>query len=152
MQPIPAFGIEARRWSVVFHRQSKHLFFRLIAMGEFKHVSALAWIPELGQWWIYDVGFRRTSLKALVDGPAAQSIIAAIVKGNAVVTIDVREDDLPWMRLGMFCTTAVAHLIGLRSGALRPDALYRHLVAQGGIVSDDAGRCANDAGRPEPAG
>src|SRR6266705_1623585 len=120
MREVSAFGIEARRWTIVFHRKSKHLFFRLIAMGHFKHVSALAWIPELSQWWVYDVGFRRTSLKVLEDGPAAHAMIAAIVRDNTTVTIDVR-DDLPWMRLGMFCTTAVSHLIGLRSGALRPD-------------------------------
>lgn len=150
MQPIPAFGIEARRWSVVFHRQSKQLFFRMIAMGHFKHVSALAWIPELSQWWIYDVGFRRTSLKVMVDGPAAQAAIAAIVNGNAVVTVDVREDDLPWFRLGLFCTTAVAHLLGLRCVAVRPDALYRKLVANGGTVQDHAGRRAENRDRSKP--
>lgn len=142
MREISAFGVEATRWTVVFHRKSKHLFFRLIAMGHFKHVSAIAWIPELGQWWVYDVGFRRTSLKVLVDGESAQTIVAAIVKGNATVTIDIRDDGLPWMRLGMFCTTAVSHLIGIRTGALRPDRLYRHLVAQGGVVRDDAIRQA----------
>jgi hypothetical protein len=138
---LPASGIEARRWTIVFHRNSKQLFFRLIAMGHFKHVSALAWIPELGQWWVYDVGFRRTSLKVLPDGPGAQSTIAALVEGNATVTIDV-QDQLPWFRLGLFCTTAVSHLIGVRCAALRPDALYRHLIAKGGVVRDDARHAA----------
>ena len=141
MREVSAYGIEATRWTIVFHRKSKYRFFRLIAMGHFKHVSALAWIPELGQWWVYDVGFRRTSLKVLEDGPSAQAMIAAIVDGNATVTVDV-SDELPWMRLGMFCTTAVSHLVGLRCGALRPDALYRHLVAKGGVVRDDAIRPA----------
>lgn len=145
MREVSAFGIEASRWTVVFHRNSKHLFFRLIAMGHFKHVSALAWVPELGQWWVYDVGFRRTHLKVLVDGPSAQQIVAAIIKGNATVTIDV-QDNLPWMRLGLFCTTAVSHLIGVRCAALRPDALYRKLIASGGIVRDDALRPATDSG------
>jgi hypothetical protein len=145
MREISAFGVEAQRWTIVFHRKSKHLFFRMIAMGHFKHVSAIAWIPELSQWWVYDVGFRRTSLKVLVDGESAKAIIAAIVKGNATVTIDVRDDELPWMRLGMFCTTAVSHLIGIRTGALRPDRLYRHLVAQGGVVRDDAIRPAENS-------
>lgn len=138
MREINAFGVEAARWTVVFHRKTDHLFFRLIALGHFKHVSAMAWMPDLGQWWIYDVGFRRTRLKVLVDGPTAQGIIAAIVKDNATVTVDVRDDQLPWMRLGMFCTTAVSHLLGVRCGALRPDALYRKLIATGGIVRDHA--------------
>lgn len=141
MREVCAFGIEARRWTVVFHREAEHWFFSLIACGQFKHVSALAWIPELSQWWIYDVGFRRTRLKVLEDGQAAHGIIAAIVKGNAAVTIDIREDGLPWMRLGLFCTTAVSHLLGLRGFALRPDALYRRLVAAGGLVTDNAPQC-----------
>jgi hypothetical protein len=153
MREVPPFGIEAARWTVVFHRQAENRFFSMIALGHFKHVSALAWIPELSQWWVYDVGFRRTRLKVLVDGPSAQSIIAAIVTGNATVTIEVRDDNLPWMRLGLFCTTAVSHLIGVRCGALRPDALFRHLVAQGGVVRDDGPiQCAPDSCRSEPCG
>lgn len=146
MREIPPFGIEALRWTIVFHRKAENRFFSMIALGRFKHVSALAWVPELGQWWVYDVGFRRTRLKVLVDGASAQAIIAAIIKDNATVTVDIREDQLPWMRLGLFCTTAVSHLIGLRCGALRPDALYRHLVAHGGIVRDDAAATAPASG------
>jgi hypothetical protein len=146
VREISAFGVEAMRWTVVFHRKSDHLFFRLIALGHFKHVSALAWIPELGQWWVYDVGFRRTRLKVLVDGDSAKQIVGAIIKGNATVTVDVREDQLPWMRLGMFCTTAVSHLIGLRCGALRPDSLFRHLIANGGVLRDDAIEPATNSG------
>jgi hypothetical protein len=119
-------------------------------MGHFKHASALAFIPELGQWWLYDVGFRRTNLRVLVDGAGAHAEIAAMVKDNAVVTIDV-QDELPWLRLGMFCTTGISHLIGLRCGALRPDALYRHLLSKGGVLHDDARRArAADCARPEP--
>jgi hypothetical protein len=146
MREISAFGIEAARWTVVFHRKAENWFFSAIALGRFKHVSALAWIPELGQWWVYDVGFRRTRLKVLEDGPTAVNIVAAIIKGNATVTVDVREDQLPWMRLGMFCTTAVSHLIGVRCAALRPDALYRHLIASGGILRDDESTTANNRG------
>lgn len=146
LREVTPDGIEARRWTVVFHRQAENRFFSMIAMGRFKHVSALAWIPELGQWWLYDVGFRRTRLRVLEDGQIAQGVIAAIVRGNATVTIDVREDGLPLMRLGLFCTTAVSHLLGLRCSALRPDALYRHLVAKGGVVRDDGSQEARAGG------
>ncbi|SEE52207.1 hypothetical protein [Bradyrhizobium lablabi] len=146
MHEIPAFGVEARRWTVVFHREAHNRFFSLIALGHFKHVSAIAWLPELSQWWVYDVGFRRTRLRVLVDGDNAKATISAIVRGNAAVTVDVREDGLPWLRLGLFCTTAVSHLIGLSCSALRPDALFRHLVAKGGLVSDDGIQEAPDSG------
>ena len=144
MREIPAYGIEAKRWTVVFHRKSEHLLFRLLAMGRFKHVSAFAWIPELGIWTIYDVGFRRTRLIHLADGQHAHAVIAALAVGNVLVTVDAREDSLPLMRAGLFCTTAIKHLIGARSSALRPDSLYRHLVAQGGVVRDDECRPPKD--------
>jgi hypothetical protein len=152
VREVPGFGIEARRWTVVFHRKAENRFFDVIAMGEFKHVSAFAFIPELGIWILYDVGFRRTRIELLAETDHARTILANIVKGNAIVTIETSERALPLMRLGMFCTTAVAHLIGVRSRALRPDRLFRHLVAAGGVVIDDAVREAPDRGRPEPCG
>jgi hypothetical protein len=136
MREVSAFGIEAKRWTVVFHRKAENRIFSAIALGRFKHVSALAWIPELNQWWVYDVGFRRTRLKVLEDGQTAQRIITAILDGNATITVDIRDDAFPWLRLGMFCTTAIAHLIGVRCGCLRPDALYRKLIASGGVARD----------------
>lgn len=150
MREVPAFGIEARRWTVVFHRRAENWFFGAIACGHFKHVSAFAFIPDLGVWVIYDVGFRRTRIELLADTDNAKTILAHIVKGNCTVTIETSEDSLPLMRLGMFCTTAIAHLVGIRSSALRPDRLFRHLVAAGGVVIDDASRQATDRGRPEP--
>jgi hypothetical protein len=146
LREVSPHGIEARRWTVVFHRKAENRFFSAIAMGHFKHVSALAWIPELNQWWIYDVGFRRTRLKVLEDGMIAKQVICAIIKGNATVTVDVRDDGLPWMRLGLFCTTAVSHLLGVRCGSLRPDALYRKLIASGGILRDDGTAATTNSG------
>lgn len=144
LREVTPWGLEPTHWTVVFHRKAENRFFSAIAMGRFKHVSALAWVPEVAQWWVYDVGFRRTRLRVLEDGVMAQAAIAAIIKGNATVTVDVRDDHLPWMRLGMFCTTAVAHLVGVRCAALRPDALYRKLIASGGILRDDGTRQAAD--------
>lgn len=144
MREVPAFGIEARRWTVVFHRKAENWFFAAIACGRFKHVSAFAYLPELGIWTIYDVGFRRTRLTHLADGVHAHAVISAIVDGNCLVTVDARADCLPLFRIGLFCTTAIKHLIGVRSSALRPDRLFRHLVAQGGVVRDDAGQRAEN--------
>lgn len=150
MREVPSHGIEARRWTVVFHRKAENWFFDLIAMGEFKHVSAFAWLPEFGLWVFYDVGFRRTRIMHMAEGVAAHATIAAIVDGNCTVTFDARNENLPLFRLGFFCTTAVKHLIGVRSSALRPSALIRHLVAQGGVIRDDGSREAADSAGSEP--
>lgn len=149
MREVPAYGIEARRWTVVFHRKAENRFFSLIAMGHFKHVSAFAFIPELGLWTIYDVGFRRTRLIHLADTDEAKTILAYIVKGNCTVTVETGDASLPLMRAGLFCTTAIKHLIGARSSALRPDRLFRHLVAQGGVVRDDGSEGTGNPCRPQ---
>jgi hypothetical protein len=149
---VPILGIEPRRWTVVFHRKAHNRFFAAIALGEFKHVSAFAFVPEFGVWIIYDVGFRRSRIELLADTDHAKTIMANIIKGNCFVTIETSQENLPLMRLGMFCTTAIAHLIGIRSSALRPDRLFRHLVAAGGVVCDDEARDAQNRGRPEPCG
>ena len=152
MREVPALGIEARRWTVVFHRKAENRIFNLIAMGHFKHVSAFAFIPELGIWTIYDVGFRRTRLIHLADTDHAKTILGEIIRGNCTVTVEARDDYLPLFRAGMFCTIAIKHLIGSRSSALRCDRLFRDLVAQGGVVRDDADRYPEDSRRPEPCG
>ena len=153
MMEVPAFGVEARRWTVVFHRKAENRFFSAIAMGEFKHCSAFAWLPELGIWVFYDVGFRRTRLVHMADGEFAQATIGNLCRGNAMVTLEARSDGLPLMRWGLFCTTAVSHLLGLSCVALRPDALHRRLIALGGIERDDASpRPAPRRRGPEPEG
>lgn len=140
MHEVPAPGAaEPQRWTIVFHRKPANWFFCFIAFGEFKHVSAFAWIPELRIWLTFDAGFSRTRIVALPDTEYSKAILRSLITGNAIVTMPVREAAMPWFRLGPFCTTAVKHLIGLRSSALRPDTLLRHCIAQGGEFSDDAG-------------
>lgn len=148
---------EAARWTLVFHRVPHNWFFSLIAMGHFKHVSAFAWLPDARVWLLYDVGFRRTRIVALPDTPESKALLTQIITGNAIVTMPVREDALPFWRPGLFCTTGVAHLIGLRSGALRPDALFRSCLRNGGQLSDDEDRSSSAGahpagGRPQPHG
>jgi hypothetical protein len=143
---------EPQRWSVVFHRKAANRFFSLIAMGHFKHVSAFAWLPELRTWLLFDVGFRRTRIVALPDTAKSKAYLAAVIDGNAIVSMPVRDDALPIFRTGLFCTTAIKHLIGLSSGALRPDALFRHCLSHGGELSDDAGQGTGHSSRSQSRG
>ena len=129
---------EPERWTVVFHRVAGNRFFSWLAMGHFKHVSAFAWVPDLKVWLVYDVSFRRTRIVLLPDTPESKAHLAKIITGNCMVTLNARHDAFPVMRFGLLCTTAIKHLLGLSGGALRPDALFRLCVREGGAVSDDA--------------
>lgn len=135
------------RWSVVFHRKGYNRFFSLIAMGRFKHVSAFAWLPEMRVWLLYDVGFRRTVITVMPDNDGSKVVLADLIRGNCMVTLNAREGRPHVARLGFFCTTAVKHLLGLSGGALRPDALFRLCVREGGEISDDESRENRSASR-----
>lgn len=128
---------EPRRWTVVFHRKAANRFFSLIAMGHFKHVSAFAWAPEMRVWIIYDVGFDRSRIAVLPDTEASKLLLQRIIAGNCIVTMEARGGNGTPFRFGLFCTTAIKHLLGLGGSALRPDALFRLCVREGGTVSDD---------------
>jgi hypothetical protein len=141
---------EPVRWTVVFHRKAENWLFGLIALGRFKHVSAFAWVPECVVWLHYDVGFRRTRITVLPDTEESKAYLARLITGNAIVTMPVRDDAVPLLRFGLFCTTAVKHLIGLGGGALRPDALFASCLRHGGELSDDASQENRSAGRPQP--
>lgn len=129
---------EATRWNIVFHRKAENWIFGVIAMGRFKHVSAFAWVPDCAVWLHYDVGFWHTRITVLPDTVEATTCIARLIDGNAVVSMPVRTGAVPLFRLGLFCTSAVKHLIGLGGSALRPDALFASCLRNGGELSDDA--------------
>lgn len=137
MDAVALKAAEPARWSIVFHRQAENRIFGLIAMGRFKHVSAFAWLPGPRVWVHYDLGFCRTRIIVLPDTAESKAYLAALIAGNAIVTMKARGDARPFMRLGLFCTSAVKHLIGLQGFGLRPDALYRLMVSRGGEASDD---------------
>ena len=141
---------EPGRWTVVFHRKAENWFFAAIAMGHFKHVSAFAWVPDCQAWVHYDLGFRRTRITLLPDTKKSEAYLAELITGNAIVTMPPRAGVVRVFRLGLFCTTAVKHLIGIGGSALRPDALFASCLRNGGELSDDgsqnnpasAGSCA----------
>lgn len=150
MEAYALTAAEPARWTVVFHRKTDHWFFSAIAMGRFKHVSAFTWLPEAKVWLFYDLGFRRTRVVVLPDTAESKAEICRLIAGNAIITMPVRHDALPLFRLGLFCTSAVKHLIGLNSSALRPDALFASCLRHGGELSDDASQNHPAGARPEP--
>lgn len=117
-------------WYVAFYGSGRHWWSPLTRPG-FRHVLAFAYAAHAQCWLIYDVGRYRTLIRAL-DSTAFTHWIAGLPTERKIVLFE--GDGLPappaW-RVGFWCTTAVAHLVGVRSRALRPEALYRDLLAQG---------------------
>lgn len=142
---------EPAEWFVVFHRDSVRPWVRFFAWGQYRHVSAFGRIPWSGDWVFYDFLTARTRV-LMVPDEKSNLFLAHYSKLGKIVRMPAPDpDDVGVkLKLGMWCVTAVAHLLGLRTCALRPDALLRHCLANGGtIVVDDIDETQ---GRPSTEG
>lgn len=127
-------AIEPVDWILVFRPWSDSWLVNLLVPGRFKHVSACAYLEALRGWVTYDVGFDGTKIVVMPAGTEAETILSKWFEGCTLVR--VRKDHAIRCRLAVFgwCAPSVARLIGLRSGALRPQALYRQCLRNGGTV------------------
>lgn len=144
-------AIEPVQWNVVFHRKALSRWSSAIAMGHFKHVSAFAYLAGLKGWVLFDVQFSRLRIVVLPDTFDSRVILGQVMKGNAVILMSRREGGgIRFFRLGFFCTSAIKHLLGIRSSALRPSALFRECLRNGGeLISGDEN---GDVDKPSTAG
>lgn len=121
------------RWFVVFDPVAANPWVQRLVPGRFKHVRACAFVPVLRLWLFYDVALANTLVLALPDGEEAERYIATFTAGCEQIAMVPRRYGRPRL-LPFTCVSAVKHLIGLNSGALRPDALYRDCLAAGGTL------------------
>lgn len=122
----------ATTWVLVFCRHSPVWWVDRLP-GRYKHVRAYAYLPPMRAWLFYDVSLSGTAIYAAPDGKEAEAYIGRFVRDADLVSVKPRLAARRRPRLGPFtCVSATAHLIGLRTGALRPDRLYRDVLAAGG--------------------
>ena len=122
-------------WLLVFHPNSTRAWVNRLVPGFYKHVSSVAWFESAQCWIFFDPGLERTQVLALSedDGVDAYGRLAGPC---GVMRVKVNRSAGPW-RFGIFCVPQIKHLLGIRSGALRPDALWRHLAANGAEILAD---------------
>lgn len=126
--------VEVVDWTLVFHRSAAARWVERLACGRYKHVSAFAWVRELRVWVIYDVKLSGSPILLLPDSQAALDRLAEHTCGADLMRMPRRAGG--GFAFGFFCVPAIKHLVGLRGGALRPDALWRDCLRQGGKVVD----------------
>jgi hypothetical protein len=120
------------RWLVAFDRVAASWWSSLIACGHYKHVRAVGYVYDLDAYVFYDVQLAGTRIQ-LARGAGATALMLEWAENADVLAIEPVSNRGRYLRLRpLLCTTAIAHLIGL-PGALRPDALYRQLLANGAI-------------------
>lgn len=123
-----------KKWIVIFKPKTDSRLVRALAWGRFKHVGAMAYLEGTREWLTFDVGFDGTKITVLPAGPVANATLAPWVEGCTLVAIEGKHYPRRGPPIFGWCVPAVARLIGARGGALRPDTLYRHCLANGGVV------------------
>lgn len=148
--------IEPDTWILVFHRRSPYWWVRLLACGRYKHVSAFAWLAPLRAWLVYDVTLDGTRLVLLPEsGNAIDRLTAMTADADLLVMPRRVRKSYPFLA-PFYCVPVVKHLIGLRSGALLPIALWRDCLANGAKpihgAAEPIPQRANPAGATAGAG
>ena len=155
MEPIEPIGAaEPSEWFVVFHPDASSRWLSALAMGHFKHVSAFTYVP-VGDCWLF-LDAEWTGLRIVhASHDVARQQIARYAAHCVIVKFKCAATPMNWRgRAGFTCVSAIKHLLRVRTGSLRPDALYRHLLANGGELFDGRTKdsCRPDAGARATAG
>lgn len=135
-------AVSPESWTLVFDRAASSRWLGFLAFGRLKHVRAFAYVPFLHVWVFYDPHFWGTEIVIAADGEAANRMIGKWITNADLLRMPRSSSGLP--RFGFWCVPMIKSLIGFRSWALRPDALYRACV-RSGATPFGAVRCAPTA-------
>lgn len=122
--------LEPARWYLIFSTETDRRFLRWAALGRYKHVMAVGYVPSQELWIVVNPKMRRTVVEAVRDGSLAVQRLTDLMGSHEVLMLPAQE---PTWRLkpGLWCVPIVAHLVGVSSCALRPDAFHRDCLAAG---------------------
>jgi len=140
--------VQPQCWQVVFSRElSSRRWVNWLAWGEFKHVSAYAYVPFLHVWVFFDPHFRGTDIIVAAEGDPALAMISSRIRDAAVISVRrrpnpvVTQGSLPLLG---YCVPTVRRLVGVPGRTLSVSGFYLDCLACGGIPLVEA----ND-GRPK---
>lgn len=138
-----------KEWFVVFHRESARWWTKWLAWGRYCHVSAFGEVRSAGCWLHLEVFVGRLEVLAVPDAKADQ-LLARLASQGCIVRMPAVPLDDVGIRLkpGLWCVPVVAHLLGLPTCALRPDALLRQCLAHGGVMVVEDDEVRKQQGRP----
>jgi hypothetical protein len=122
---------EPTQWYVCFCRRAATRWLERLPVGEFKHVRAFGCVPAINTWIFFDPALDHTTIR-VARGAAAELLMAQWLTDSEVVRMPIVSREILWPRLGGWCVPQIKHLLGIRSGALRPNALLRDCLRHGG--------------------
>jgi len=129
LAPIPSV------WWTAFYGNENRWWWDRICKPGFRHVCAFTFYPGPDVWVLYDVTFNRTNIRVM-SREVWSAWMSTLPRHARFLRSEIPDEPHPrpwWLKLTFWCAPAVAHLLGVNSRALRPQALYRDLVAQGAV-------------------
>jgi hypothetical protein len=122
-----------RLWLIFFSDAGAGSWWRCLFRPGFRHVSAAAWFAGAERWVYYNPTWRGTVIDVATDaefGPRFQQMV-----DDSTAILRVRSGyDRGNAPAVTYCVGAIKALLGIRSCALGPWGLYRHLLATGAEV------------------
>jgi len=125
-------------WNVAFMRAPRRSWWDWLTHPDFRHVCAYGYDGQTETWVVIDPVETHIQVRLLNDTSFAAWQIETSAATSWVLRVPVAQDRFAARsRIGLWCTTVVANLLGVRSGAFRPQALFRDLLAAGAEVARD---------------
>jgi len=122
-----------RTWVLFFSDGDRgHWWSRFFRPG-FRHIRAMAWFDDAQRWVYFDPTGKGLHLEILTDEAAGPRWEHLVITSTAILRAR-SEFGRAWFPAVFCCVGAVKALLGIRSCALGPYGLYRHLVARGAEI------------------
>lgn len=116
-------------WNMVFLSGERRMWWDWLTDPDFRHVCAFGWAND--RWIVYDAADIRSRILVMNSSQFDMWISERHPRITDVLQVPVQPGAGLRGRVGLWCVTAVKHLAGFRSSALRPKALHRDLLAAG---------------------
>lgn len=118
-------------WNVVFMSGPRASWWDWLTHPKYRHVCAFGYSVTTDTWVIYDVADSHSRISVVTADWFDRWFMTRRDRMTEVLRMSCQSGRDVRMRTGLWCTTAIKHLLGIDSGALRPQALYRDMVRLG---------------------
>lgn len=130
--------VDVFAWHVMFIRAERQYFWDWLTDPDYRHCLAYGYCN--GRWIVMDPANERTMVLVLTEQQFSHWLDEKLPRASKVIRMAVQMSGDLRLKFGLWCVPAIKHLIGFKSGALRPKALCRDLLRNGGKVCFEHGR------------
>jgi hypothetical protein len=125
--------VTPRLWLVFWSEPADPAWWARVLRPGFRHVYAVSYFADQQRWVYFDPSRFRTSIELFSEEQAPEALARLMAPATAILRVASRADRLnaptfPW------CVGQIKALLGIRSRACTPHALYRDLLARGAEV------------------